>query len=241
VLLSVEHLSVRYGPVEAASDVSFEVRQGQILGLIGPNGAGKTTVIDAISGFASYEGSVRFGDEILDGRRPHQRARVGMGRTFQGLDLWDDLTVEENVLVVPPRRNEYTAIEVDSDRLLDLLQLRSLGSRQVRELSQGQRQVVSIARSLAAQPPLVLLDEPAAGLDHVESAWLGDRLMDLRDAGYTIVLVDHDMSLVLGVCDHICVLDLGQLIAQGTPSEVRSNPTVAAAYLGTTHAMEVER
>jgi ABC-type branched-subunit amino acid transport system ATPase component len=242
VVLEVEAVTVRHGAVTAAHDVTFSVRQGQIVGVIGPNGAGKSTIIDAISGFARYDGHVRFEGRTLDGLRPHQRTRRGLGRTFQALELWDDLTVHENVFVAPRRRRasgDDGPAGIDPDRLLDLLQIREVEHRQVKELSQGQRQLVSIARSLAANPALVLLDEPAAGLDNSESSWLGDRLRDLRAAGITIVLVDHDMSLVLGVCDVIQVLDLGQLIASGTPEEVRGDAAVAAAYLGSTHAAGV--
>jgi ABC-type branched-subunit amino acid transport system ATPase component/branched-subunit amino acid ABC-type transport system permease component len=236
-VLVLDGVTVRYGGVEAVSQVSFEVARGLIVGLIGPNGAGKTTLIDAISGFTGYGGSVSFGGALLDGLRPHARSHRGLGRTFQGLELWEDLSVEENVVVGRPSSVSGTDGPLATiDGLLELLTLHDVRHRAVRELSQGQRQLVSIARTLATGPQLVLLDEPAAGLDSTESEWLAGRLREVRDTGTTILMVDHDMSLVLGVCDVIHVLDLGVLIASGSPSEIRADPTVAAAYLGSTHA-----
>ena len=241
VVLAAEGIGVRYGGVTALEDVSFEVAEGEIIGLIGSNGAGKTTFIDAISGFANAEGSVALAGESLDGKHPHQRSRAGLGRTFQGIDLYEDLSVRENVMVGttaslgrgadnPPLDDEQMA------RLFEVLHLDTVTDRPVRELSQGQRQLVSVARALAGRPRVVLLDEPAAGLDSTESAWLGLRLKAIRDAGTTIIMVDHDMDLVLDVCDRIVVLDLGKRIAIGTPAEVRNNPDVTRAYLGSAHS-----
>ncbi|MDQ2648407.1 MAG: branched-chain amino acid ABC transporter permease/ATP-binding protein [Actinomycetota bacterium] len=232
-LLSVDHVTVTFGGVLAVDDVSFAVREGTITGLIGPNGAGKTTTMDALCGFADCAGEVRLAGRALEGLPPHQRARAGLGRTFQGLDLYEDLTVEENVVV-----GQHMA-GADEDALrevLDTLHLAELRDRHVHELSQGQRQLVSIARALAGRPKLLLLDEPAAGLDTTESEWLADRLRAVRDAGVTILLVDHDMNLVLGVCDTIHVLDLGKVLASGPPSVIRDDRSVAEAYLGTSHA-----
>lgn len=239
LLLTVDGVGVRYGGVVAVDDVSFEVFGGEIVGVIGPNGAGKTTLIDAMSGFAESTGSVTLGAERLDGVKPHVRSRVGLGRTFQGIELYDDLTVRENVAVgsVASRGSSDEAGSVrDIDVLFRLLDLDDDADRAVGELSQGQRQLVSIARALAGGPQVVLLDEPAAGLDSTESQWLGERLRSIRDAGVTVVMVDHDMGLVLEVCDRIIVLDLGRVIAVGTPAEIQSNPVVVKAYLGTTHA-----
>ena len=230
VVLAVTDLVVRYGGVVAVDGASFDIPRGAIVGLIGPNGAGKTTVIDAISGYARYSGTISFDGRSLSGVPTYRRIRRGLGRTFQGIELWDELTVAENVLVGPGARARSAH---DIDALFDLLQLTELRDRPVSELSQGQRQLVSIARALVARPELVLLDEPAAGLDSSESAWLADRLRDVRDSGTTVLLVDHDMELVLGLCDHIEVLDFGTIIASGTPTEIRRNRKVAAAYLGT--------
>jgi ABC-type branched-subunit amino acid transport system ATPase component len=232
VALSVRDLVVRYGGVIAVNDASFDVPRGAIVGLIGPNGAGKTTVIDAISGFCRCSGTVELGGTRLDGMPPYRRIRHGLGRTFQGIELWNELTVVENVLVGPG------ASQPDDDvaALFALLRLDELRDRPASELSQGQRQLVSIARALVARPQVVLLDEPAAGLDSSESAWLADRLREIRDAGTTVLLVDHDMNLVLNLCDHVEVLDFGSIIAKGTPAEVRGSDIVAEAYLGSTHA-----
>jgi ABC-type branched-subunit amino acid transport system ATPase component/branched-subunit amino acid ABC-type transport system permease component len=233
-LLDIRGLTVRYGGVTAVDDVSFVVEVGEIMGLIGPNGAGKTTTIDALCGFHEYEGSVIVGGQDVAGSGPHRRAGMGLARTFQLAGVSDDMTVEENVQV-----GQHGASTDDGDaaltRILEDLGLVEMRDLQVSMLSQGQRQLVSVARALAANPRLLLLDEPAAGLDSTESLWLADRLRAVRDAGVTILLVDHDMSLVLNLCDRIAVLDFGALIATGTPGEIRNNELVSTAYLGVTH------
>ena len=242
VLLSSTSIGVHYGGVTAVDDVTFDVRDGEIIGLIGPNGAGKTTFIDAISGFADAAGSVVLDGERLDGRRPHERSRRGLGRTFQGIELYDDLSVRENVTVgttAARHRGRPTGSgDDDLERLFDVLHLTPVVDRPVKELSQGRRQLVSVARALAGRPRVVLLDEPAAGLDSTESVWLGHRLRAIRDAGLTIVMVDHNMELVLEVCDRIVVLDLGRVIAIGTPDEIRNDPVVTSAYLGAAHVRQ---
>ena len=241
--LSVEELRVHYGGVVAVEDVSFAVPTRGIVGVIGPNGAGKTTLMDAVSGFTAYTGRVHLGDVTLDGLAPHRRARLGLGRTFQGVDLYEDLSVFENVVAGahdrrrgrwwrPTQHHGDPAV----DGVLDQLGLTPFRERNVRELSQGHRQLVSIARALAGEPTVLMLDESAAGLDARESAWLAEQLRTIRDAGTTIVLIDHDMSFVLGLCDEIHVLDFGQLIASGPPATITSHAGVAAAYLGSTHA-----
>jgi ABC-type branched-subunit amino acid transport system ATPase component/branched-subunit amino acid ABC-type transport system permease component len=231
-LLAVRDLRVTYGGVVAVDDVTLDVDAETILGIIGPNGAGKTTMMDAICGFTSCTGSVTLAGTALDGMPPHARARLGLARTFQGVDLYEDLTVEENVMV-----GQYTAHREAPDlaALLESLGLAELRERNVRELSQGHRQVVSVARALASRPRLLLLDEPAAGLDTTESAWLAERLQSVRASGVAIVLVDHDMGFVLGLCDTIHVLDFGKEIASGPPADIRANAQVADAYLGSTH------
>ena len=213
--------------------MSFDVERNAIVGLIGPNGAGKTSVIDAISGFCPCGGTVALDGAPLQGLAPYRRVRQGLGRTFQGIELWDELTVSENVFVGPGQSKRGSDEARD---LFELLRIGPLSDSPAGDLSQGQRQLVSIARALVASPEVVLLDEPAAGLDSSESAWLAERLRDIRDAGTTVVLVDHDMNLVLNLCDHIEVLDFGRIIASGSPAEMRCSSVVAAAYLGTTHA-----
>jgi ABC-type branched-subunit amino acid transport system ATPase component/ABC-type branched-subunit amino acid transport system permease subunit len=239
-LLTVSGIGVRYGGVVANEDVSFEVFPGEILGLIGPNGAGKTTLIDAITGFARATGSVELLGAKLDARKPYQRSRDGLGRTFQGIELYDDLSVRENVEVGMTAarfsRASRAQTPADIDAYFKILDLQAVADRPVQLLSVGQRQLVSIARALAGRPTVVLLDEPAAGLDVTESRWLGERLRAIRDAGTTVIMVDHDMGLVLDVCDRIVVLDLGRIVAVGTPREIERNEVVKRAYLGTTHA-----
>ncbi|MFT4124704.1 MAG: branched-chain amino acid ABC transporter permease/ATP-binding protein [Gordonia sp. (in: high G+C Gram-positive bacteria)] len=240
VVLSAQDIGVRYGGVVALDEVSFDVRDGEIIGLIGPNGAGKTTLIDAISGFAPSQGHIALDGHALGGRRAFQRSRDGLGRTFQSIDLYDDLSVRENVevgtIAADHRDSGGPFDDAELTNLFEVLHLANVTDRPVRELSQGQRQLVSVARAQAGRPRVVLLDEPAAGLDSTESQWLGRRLRSIRQAGTTIVLVDHDMDLVLTICDRIVVLDLGKRIAMGTPAEIRADPKVTRAYLGATHS-----
>ncbi|MGV9974514.1 ABC transporter permease subunit [Nocardia beijingensis] len=231
-ILSVRDVTVSYGAVKAATDVTFDVRPGEIVGLIGPNGAGKTTVIDAITGFAAATGSVTLAGAALAGRPPHARSRAGLGRSFQDVELYDDLTVAENVRVGAVRSRSAQSVGQRVARTLAVLGLSGLADREAGLLSQGQRQLVSMARVLAAEPAVALLDEPAAGLDSAESRWLGEKLRVVADHGTAILLVDHDMELVLTVCDRVIVLDLGTVIACGTPEEIRAHPDVLRAYLG---------
>lgn len=243
-LLEVSELAVRYGGVLALSRVSFTVEEGTIAGLIGPNGAGKTSCIDALSGFhAPSSGTVGFEGVDITAMAPHRRARRGFRRTFQGLDLFEDLSVRQNLMVAAstPTWRDTLADAVGLRRrhdpviedTLDLVGIAGSADRLPTDLSNGQRHMVALAQALVSRPRLLLLDEPAAGLDEEESAALGELLRRLPGLGVTVLLVDHDMSLVLGVCDRVHVLDLGELIASGTPAEVRADPMVIAAYLGT--------
>jgi ABC-type branched-subunit amino acid transport system ATPase component/ABC-type branched-subunit amino acid transport system permease subunit len=222
--LVVRGVSVTYGGLRALDDVSLSVPRGSIVGIIGPNGAGKSTFLDAVSGFVTAAGEVVLAGMRIDRLPPHRRAQAGLRRTFQGLQLWDDLTIGENVAVGARRAGE-------SDAALAVIGLRT-DERLAGELSHGERQLVSIARAAAGGPGLLLLDEPAAGLDTGESEALGERLERLRQLGWTIVLVDHDVELVFGLCDEVHVLHLGRRIASGTPEEIRADPAVTAAYLG---------
>lgn len=231
VLLSARDVTVRYGAVTAVDGVSFDLRSGEIVGLIGPNGAGKTTLIDAISGFAASSGTVTLGGTTLNGLAPHRRSREGLGRTFQDIELYGELSVAENLAIAARRAPGDTAENVRD--VLRMLEISHLSDVVAADLSQGQRQLVAVARVLAGQPEVALLDEPAAGLDSTESRWLGDRLRAARAHGVSMVLVDHDMDLVLSLCDRVIVLDLGAVIAEGTPDEIRRSPAVVNAYLGT--------
>ena len=232
--LAVEHLTVRYGGVVAVSDVSLHVEAGAIVGLIGPNGAGKTSLIDAVTGFARAEGSVALNGERIDGLPAHTRVRRGLARTFQALELYDDLTVEENVSAAA----FSTAHDHRHHLVTAALERAGLGEvreRHAEDLSQGERQLVSIARACVSDPKVLLLDEPAAGLDTVDTRRLAKRIREIAAAGTAVLLVDHDISLVLGVCDFIYVLDFGSVILQGDPATIRGDRGLADAYLGTLH------
>ncbi|MEV0355611.1 branched-chain amino acid ABC transporter permease/ATP-binding protein [Nocardia sp. NPDC050697] len=240
-LLVLDGVTVHYGGVLAVDDVSFAVPEAAIVGLIGPNGAGKTTLIDAISGAVPAGGSVALGGARLDGMSVHRRIHAGLGRTFQAIELYEDLSVRENVLVGLSGRSraEQAGSADELDAIFALLGLVEVCDTPAGELSQGQRQLVSIARALAGKPAVLLLDEPAGGLDSAESRWLGERLLAIRASGATILLIEHDMSLVLGVCDQVQVLNFGRTLAAGTPEQIRTDPRVAEAYLGTMFAEEV--
>ncbi|MBH0779224.1 branched-chain amino acid ABC transporter permease/ATP-binding protein [Nocardia bovistercoris] len=239
-LLVLDGVTVRYGGVVAVDGVSFAVPQGAIVGLIGPNGAGKTTLIDAISGSVRNEGTVSLGGNDLGDKSTHRRIHAGLGRTFQAIELYEDLSVRENVVVgLSGRGREDGAATAELDEIFDLLGLAEVCDTPAGELSQGQRQLVSIARALAGKPKLLLLDEPAGGLDTTESHWLGERLLAIRASGVTILLVEHDMSLVLRICDIVEVLNFGRSLASGTPEQIRGDRDVAEAYLGTMYTEEV--
>lgn len=244
-LLETRGVTVTYGGVHANDHVDLHVAEGQFVGLIGANGAGKTTFIDAITGFAPVsDGRVLFAGEDITGLAPDVRAARGLVRTFQSLELFDDLTVYDNMLVACEpsrwwslprdivRRRRPPGVDERARWALDTVGAADLADRLPEDLSHGQRKLVGMARALAAKPRLVLLDEPAAGLDATESSALSKVLRGLLDADMSVFLIDHDMSLVLAVCDYVYVLDFGRIVAQGTPAEIRRDPAVIAAYLG---------
>jgi branched-chain amino acid transport system ATP-binding protein len=247
-LLEARGLTVTYGGLNANDNVDLDCEVGKLVGLIGPNGAGKTTFIDAITGFTPLSGGTCTFDGVdLDGRTPDARAHLGLSRTFQSLELFEDLSVRDNMLaaaerpkwhsfltdIIRPGFNERPYRE-QVDWAMSIMGLTEMADTLPSDLSHGQRKLVGVARALAAKPKLVLLDEPAAGLDTTESQLLGAHLREFLDQDISVFLIDHDMGLVLNVCDYIYVLDFGQIIAHGTPAEIRTNPAVIAAYLGET-------
>jgi branched-chain amino acid transport system ATP-binding protein len=242
--LSTQELTVRFGGVTAVDHLTLQIEPGRLTGIIGPNGAGKTTFIDAVSGLVKSTGGLQLGGEGITGWRPHRRARAGLGRTFQGVELFDEFTVLENLLI-PAEANRRWSFARDlfwpkadaasvqrATEALDRVGLAHRADAHPHELSLGDRKLVSIARALSGGASLVLLDEPAAGLNSAESLALGETLRGLADGGLTVVLVDHDMGLVLGVCDVIHVLVFGRLVASGSADEIRSDEAVIDAYLG---------
>ena len=241
-VLEARGVSVSFGGVRALVDVDLRVEPGQLVGLIGPNGAGKTTFIDAISGFVGHRGKVFLDGRDLAGQAPHERARLGLARTWQSIELFDDLTVGENLAVAAEHPSVWAAArEVVSrpgqrteqvDDALHLFGLEGLSKRMPSELSQAHRKLVGVARALAATPRLLCVDEPAAGLDSVESEALGRHLREIVDRGTAMLLVDHDMGLVLSISDYVVVLEFGKVIAHGAPDHVRGDPSVINAYLG---------
>jgi branched-chain amino acid transport system permease protein len=233
-VLRVTGLSVAFGGVRALSDVSIMVREGELVGLIGPNGAGKTTLVDAASGFVASTGRVELGGADLSGLEPHERARRGLARTWQSTELFDDLDVRENLTVAFRNGAAKDAAAGDSpaEQALALVGLDWAAGAMPAQLSMGERKLVGVARALAARPRLLCLDEPAAGLDTRESAELGACLRGLADQGQSMLLIEHDMGLVLGICDRVIVLEFGQVIADGPAEAVRTDPLVIAAYLG---------
>jgi ABC-type branched-subunit amino acid transport system ATPase component len=242
-VLEARKICVNFGSVRALVDMDLQVPEGKLVGLIGPNGAGKTTFIDAVTGFVPARGTVVLNGRDISGRPPHVRTQLGLARTWQTLELFDDLTVKENLVVASRRptaadlleqvvlgRRQRTEAAVGE--ALALLELEQFADRMPTELSQGKRKLVGVARALAGRSKLIMLDEPASGLDTQESLELGQRLRQVVETGVAMLLVDHDMGLVLNICDYVYVLDFGHVLAHGTPAQVRTDDKVLAAYLG---------
>ena len=248
-LLEINNLSKRFGGLQAVKDVTFSVREGMIKAVIGPNGAGKTTLFNLISGFIPPDaGTVRFRERPLQGSAPFQVAARGLARTFQHIKLFPHMTALENVLVgrhvrgragfvagmlhLPWTKPEERSFRDRSLAAMELLEIAHLADAEATSLSYGQQRSVELARALASEPEMLLLDEPAAGLNMRETADLAKLITRIRDRGVTVLIVEHDMSLVMGISDEVVVLSYGEKIADESPLAVQKDPQVIRVYLG---------
>jgi branched-chain amino acid transport system ATP-binding protein len=248
-MLELEEVSINFGGLQAIDRLSFRVENGEIFSLIGPNGAGKTTAINVITGiYSPVEGNVYFQGQVISRKRPHQLARMGIARTFQNIQVFQNMTVRENVMVglhtqsrsefvrcllhTPTVRSEERMIGSKCDEILDFMGLSSKAGLLAAGLPYGDQKRVEIARTLATAPKLILLDEPAAGLNAQETEEISRTILMIRDKGVTVLLVAHDMNLVMGISDAIAVLNYGVKIADGHPAAIQNSEDVVSAYLG---------
>ncbi len=248
-MLKINGITQRFGGLTALDDVSLTLRKGDITGIIGPNGAGKTTLFNIVSGiYHQTAGKVYLEDRDISGFPPEKLARLGMVRTFQNIELFGKMTVLENVMVglhirsrsgmlscafkLPGHLREERFIREKALQWLDYVGIADLARTEAANLSFGKGRLLEIARAMALEPNIIFMDEPAAGLNSRETAELALLIRKVRESGVTVALVEHDMELVMDVCDYILVLNLGRKLAEGTPREIQENPAVIAAYLG---------
>ena len=248
-MLELANVSKRFGGLSVLQDVSFEVPEGQVFGLIGPNGAGKTTVFNLITGLlAPTSGAVEFQGRSLVGVEPHQITRLGLGRTFQNIRIFKEMTLIENVVVgmhaqldygvpgwlfsLPGFRAQERQARERAHELLGWVGLDAKAHDTADNLSYGDQRKLELARALATKPKLLLLDEPVAGMNSGEKLALMDVITKIAKRGFTIFMIEHDMRFVMGLCERIAVLNFGRIIAEGTPDEIKNNPDVIEAYLG---------
>tara|TARA_Y100000766_G_scaffold30030_1_gene20915 strand:- start:289 stop:1026 length:738 start_codon:yes stop_codon:yes gene_type:complete len=238
--LTLAGITVRFGGHIALNDVHLTVESDSITGLIGPNGAGKTTLFNVASGLLKpNEGNISFNDEVMTDLSPYRRAKLGLGRTFQRLELFPSLSVEENIQVAAEIKGEWfrpsngvSSVSASVQQVMKLTGLNSIASKSVAEIPTGKARLVELARTVVQGPSMLLLDEPASGQNENETEEFAQILKILNSEGITIFLVEHDMSLVMDVCDKVFVLDFGTLIADGSTEEIQNNPVVIDAYLG---------
>jgi branched-chain amino acid transport system ATP-binding protein len=239
-LLEVRSVNVRFGGHAAVRDVDLDVDAGMVTGLIGPNGAGKTTTFNVITGLQeTVAGKVVLEGKDISRLKAHHRARRGVARTFQRLEVFGSLTARENILTAAEIRRSWShdrgfSPTAEAERLIDRVGIRAVADERVDSMPTGLARLVELGRALATQPKVLLLDEPASGLDDSESEDFADLLVELAEEGMAILLVEHDVQLVMKVCKLIHVLDFGAILAVGTPSEIQQNQSVLEAYLGTT-------